>query len=132
MKRLHFVMIWITSTRTSLYDQWRALRGTIVVVLTITCWQLFYFTCAFGLEWKIKIILFSLFLLLFIGFITLFDINHRPHCTISINFYLYLSYFHQWIFNFSKISGIQTHPRYFIVDLCLALCPWKSYYKCRG
>ena len=45
---------------------------------------------------KIKIILlFSLFLLLFIDLTTHFDISHKPHCTISTNFYIYLQYFQQ-------------------------------------
>ena len=53
-----------------------------------------HYRCAFGLRWKMKIIsLFSLFLLLFMGLIALFSTIHRLHCTISINFYLYLSYF---------------------------------------
>ena len=34
------------------------------------------------------------------------------HCTISANFYLYLQYFQQKVFSFSKISGSQTHPKY--------------------
>ena len=50
--------------------------------------------CAFGLGLKIKIIsLFSLFLLLFMGPIALFDTIHDPHCIISTKFYLYLKYF---------------------------------------
>ena len=53
----------------------------------------------------------------------LFVIIYRFHCTISVNFYLYLQYFQQKLFSFnkisgsqinlsvfSKISGIQTHP----------------------
>ena len=38
----------------------------------------------------------------------LFDTIYRSYCTISANFYLYLQYFQQKIFNFSKISGSQT------------------------
>ena len=34
------------------------------------------------------------------------------HCTISANFYLYLQYFQQKVFSFSKINGSQTHPKY--------------------
>ena len=46
---------------------------------------------AFGLKWKIKIILlFSLFLLLFMGPTALFGTIYELHYTISINFYLYL------------------------------------------
>ena len=39
------------------------------------------------------ILLFSLFLLLFMGPIVLFGTIHRSHCIISANFYLYLQYF---------------------------------------
>ena len=46
------------------------------------------------LRLKIKIIsTFSLFLLLFISFIVLFDTIYGSHYTISTNFYLYLQYF---------------------------------------
>ena len=46
------------------------------------------------------ILLFSLFLLLFIGFTVLFDIIHESHYTISTNFYLYLD-------TFSKINSLK-------------------------
>ena len=49
--------------------------------------------------------LFSLFLLLFMSFTTLFSIIHGFCCTISTNFYLYLQYFQQKNFSFNKISG---------------------------
>ena len=50
--------------------------------------------CAFGLGLKIKIILlFSLFLLLFMGPTILFRIIHEVYYTISTNFYIYLQYF---------------------------------------
>ena len=39
--------------------------------------------------------------------IVLFGITYRFHCTISVNFYLYLQYFQQKVFSFSKISGLQ-------------------------
>ena len=39
------------------------------------------------------ILLFSLFLLLFMGSTILFCIIHGSHCTISANFYIYLHYF---------------------------------------
>ena len=42
------------------------------------------------------------------GPIALFDTIHESHYTISANFYLYLQYFQQKVFNFSKISGSQT------------------------
>ena len=39
------------------------------------------------------ILLFSLFLLLFMGLTTLFGIIYRSHCIILANFYFYLQYF---------------------------------------
>ena len=42
----------------------------------------------------------------------LFGTIHVLHYTISTNFYFYLQYFQQLVFNFSKISGIQTDPKY--------------------
>ena len=56
------------------------------------------------------ILLFSLFLLLFMGPTALFDIIHESYCTILAKFYLYLQYFQQKVFNFSKINGSQTDP----------------------
>ena len=44
------------------------------------------------IEMKI-ILLFSLFLLLFMGHTTLFGTIHGSYCTILTNFYLYLQYF---------------------------------------
>ena len=50
--------------------------------------------CAFGMKWKIKIILlFNLFLLLFMGLTALFGTIHGSYSTISTNFYIYLQYF---------------------------------------
>ena len=61
--------------------------------------------CAFSLSLKSQfILLFSLFFLL--GPTALFDTIHGSHCTISANFYLYLQYFQQKVFNFSKIISI--------------------------
>ena len=51
------------------------------------------------------ILLFSLFLLLFMGSTTLFGTIHRSHCTILTNFYFYLQYFQQKVFSFSEING---------------------------
>ena len=57
--------------------------------------------CMFGSNLKSKfILLFNLFLLLFISFTAIFNTIHEFHCTISINFYLYLSYFQQKNFYF--------------------------------
>ena len=36
---------------------------------------------------------------------TFFDTIHGFYCTISTNFYFYLQYFQQQVFNFSKING---------------------------
>ena len=50
--------------------------------------------CVFGSSLKSQLILlFNLFLLLFIGPTALFSTIHEFHCTISINFYLYLQHF---------------------------------------
>ena len=54
------------------------------------------------------ILLFNLFFILFMGPTALFDIIYKSHHTILTNFYLYLQYFQQKIFSFSKISGFQT------------------------
>ena len=52
--------------------------------------------CAFGLGWKKKIIsLFNLFLLLFMGPTTLFNIIYEFYYIILTNFYFYLQYFQQ-------------------------------------
>ena len=57
------------------------------------------------------ILLFKLLLLLFMGSTALFDTIHESYCTISANFYLYLQYFQQKVFYFSKISEFQTDPK---------------------
>ena len=41
----------------------------------------------------------------------LFDTIHGSHYTILVNFYLYLQYFQQKVFNFNKIGGYQTNPK---------------------
>ena len=47
--------------------------------------------CLFGKDYFCQFTLpFSLFLLLFIGLITLFGTIHRSHCTILADFYFYL------------------------------------------
>ena len=69
----------------------------------------------FGFKLKnLLILLFSLFLLLFMGPIALFGTIHKSHYTISVNFYLYLQYFQQKIFNFNKISESQIDPTHYI------------------
>ena len=45
-----------------------------------------------------------------------FDTIYESHYTILTNFYLYLQYFQQKIFSFSKIDGSQTDPRNYIND----------------
>ena len=47
------------------------------------------------------ILLFSLFLLLFMGPIVLFDTIYEFHCTILANFYLIYSIFSKFFFNFN-------------------------------
>ena len=75
-------------------------------------WYILNNKCVFGKNYFCQfILLFSLFLLLFIGLITLFDIIYGSYCTISAKFYLYLQYFQQKVFNFSKISGFQMDPK---------------------
>ena len=57
--------------------------------------------CVFGYQLKSQLILlFSLFLLQFMGSIALFGTIHEFHCTILANFYLYLQYFQQKSFQF--------------------------------
>ena len=52
--------------------------------------------CPFGKNYFCQLILlFSLFLLLFMGPTILFGTIHGFHCTVSVNFYLYLQYFQQ-------------------------------------
>ena len=57
------------------------------------------------------ILLFGLFFLPFMGSTALFSTIHGSHCIISANFYLYLQYFKQKVFNFTKIIGSQTDPK---------------------
>ena len=65
--------------------------------------------CVFGKNYFSQFILqFSLFLLLFIGLTVLFGTIYESYYTISANFYIYLQYFQQKVFNFNKISGLQT------------------------
>ena len=45
------------------------------------------------------------------GPIVIFCIIHWFYCTISANFYLYLQYFQQKNFSFSKISKSQSEPK---------------------
>ena len=70
-----------------------------------------FIQCPFGKNYFCQLILlFSLFLLLFIGLMTLFGTIHKSHYIISANFYFYLQYFHKNVFNFNKISEFQTDP----------------------
>ena len=67
----------------------------------------------FGSKLKSRLILlFSLFLVLFMGPTTPFDTIYKSHCPISANFYLYLLYFQQKVFNFSKIIRFQIDHKY--------------------
>ena len=81
-----------------------------------------YIRCPFGKDYFCQLILlFSLFLLLFIGLIALFYNIYEYRCIISANFYLYLQYFQQKVFSFSKINESQTDPRCVIKILRLLL-----------
>ena len=76
---------------------------------------------AFGKNYFCQLILlFSLFLLLFMGPVALFDTIYGSHYTISTNFYLYLQYFQQKVFNFSKKRGSQ-------IDLKIAFFFWVAF-----
>ena len=55
------------------------------------------------------ILLFSLFLLLFIGLTHFFDIIYESHYTITANFYIYLQYFQ---FQFQQNKRISDGPKY--------------------
>ena len=77
-----------------------------------------HINCAFGSKLKNQfILLFSLFLQLFVGPIGIFGTIYEFHRTILVNFYLYLPYFQQKIFSFSKISRFQTNPKKMFVSL---------------
>ena len=52
----------------------------------------------------------KIFLSIYFTIQFIFATIHRSHCTISANFYLYLQYFQQKVFSFSKISRSQTDP----------------------
>ena len=41
----------------------------------------------------------------------IFATIHGFYCTISANFYIYLQYFQQKVFSFSKINRSQTDPK---------------------
>ena len=74
--------------------------------------------CVFSMDYICQLILlFRLFLLLFIGPTALFDTVHESHCIISASFYLYLQYFQQKNFSFSKISRSQMDTKLF-VEFC--------------
>ena len=63
----------------------------------------------------------NLFFLLFMSSTALFCTIHESYCTISTNIYLYLQYFQQKVFNFSKISGSQTDPQSTTSDFFLLI-----------
>ena len=45
------------------------------------------------------------------SFTAFFGTIHGFYCTISANFYIYLQYFQQKVFSFSKRSGSQIDPK---------------------
>ena len=68
--------------------------------------------CPFGKYYFCQLILlFKLFLLLFMSLTAFFGTILEFHCSISVNFYLYLQCFQQKVFNFSKKSGSQTNSK---------------------
>ena len=78
-------------------------------------WTYLYDVVFSAFDSKLKcqfILLFNTFLLLFKSFTAFFDIIYKFYCTISTNFYLYLQYFQQKNFNFSKINRFQTDLLY--------------------
>ena len=59
--------------------------------------------CMFGKNYFCQLILlFSLFLLLFMDSVAIFGTIYESHHTISVNFYFYLQYFQQKIFQFQQ------------------------------
>ena len=83
----------------------------------------FFTIFCFNLLWLLhnfshfsQYLLFSLFLVLFMDFTALFDTIYEFHGIISTNFYFYLQYFQQKIFNFNKISEFQIDLYYRVVD----------------
>ena len=73
-------------------------------------------------DWSCQLILlFNLFFLLFMSSTALFCTIYGSYCTISTNIYLYLQYFQQKVFNFSKISGSQTDPQSTTSDFFLLI-----------
>lgn len=54
------------------------------------------------------ILLFDLLLLLFISSTVFFGTIHESYCIISVNFNIYLQYFQQNVFSFSKVISSQT------------------------
>ena len=85
--------------------------------------------CPFGKNNFCQLILIcNLFLVLFMGFIALFGIIHGSHYTISTNFYLYLQYFQQKVFSFSKINKSQTDLKSVLCVVKLVFPFLKSYH----
>ena len=82
--------------------------------------------CAFGYQLKSQLILlFSLFM----GLTALFGTIYGSYCTILTNFYLYLQYFQQKVFSFSKINGSQTDSSVCLgIDLKLKLFYYSAYF----
>ena len=72
------------------------------------------------------ILLFNLFLLLFISSIALFGTIYEFHCIISANFYLYLQYFQQKVFSFSKTNESKIEPKWQNFFFFFFLGPFES------
>ena len=72
------------------YFQQKVFSFTSPKIFFIQKLTLLYKVCVWQKLNNQLILLFSLFLLLFMGFTILFGIIYRSYCTISTNFYLYL------------------------------------------
>ena len=98
----HLYSIELLTTNKSVSKNIRTILGPPLLSTSFDQLRFWYtFTCQL-------ILLFSLFLLLFIGLTALFSIIYESHYTISANFYLYLRYFQQKILSLRRISESST------------------------
>ena len=98
----HLYSIELLTNNKSVSKNIRTILGPPLLSTSFDQLRFWYtFTCQF-------ILLFSLFLLLFIGLTALFSIIYESHYTISANFYLYLHYFQQKILSLRRISESST------------------------
>ena len=98
----HLYSIELLTNNKSVSKNIRTILGPPLLSTSFDQLRFWYtFTCQL-------ILLFSLFLLLFIGLTALFSIIYESHYTISANFYLYLHYFQQKILSLRRISESST------------------------